>query len=182
MEQVVSHCRSFAPYARRGARVLVLGSMPGAESLRRRQYYAFPRNAFWGIMGEICGFFPPGGVGLPSDPIARALAVPYPRRLQVLARRGVALWDVLASCERAGSLDSEISRARANDIPGLLTRFPTIERICCNGGAAGRYLKKFYPEIFRRAEVLPSTSPAAARFSYAEKLARWREMLCPVIR
>ena len=154
--------RSFPCSADENARVLVLGSMPGEESLRRREYYAFRHNAFWRIMGELFGFSP---------------ELPYAERLAALRSNGVALWDVLAECERSGSLDAAIRFPRPNDIPGLLARLPRVGLVICNGTASGRYLKHFFPEVFRMALVLPSTSPAAARFSYAEKLARWREAL-----
>ena len=149
--------KSFPYSADENARVLILGSMPGAESLRRQQYYAYRHNAFWRIMGVIYGFSP---------------ELPYPERLAKLRENGVALWDVLAECVRPGSLDSAIRAPRPNDIPGLVKRLPKLERILCNGGASRSYLRRFFPEL--EAEQLPSTSPAAARFTYAEKLARWR--------
>lgn len=174
-------CRSFPPCANAAARVLILGSMPGEESLRQRRYYAFPRNAFWRIMGELCGFAPGAALGDDDDPFAAAAAVPYQKRLRALQARGVALWDVLAACERDGSLDAAIRRPRPNDVPGLLRACPRIGLVCCNGGAAERYLRRFFPEVAARAVVLPSTSPAAAMFTYAEKLARWREVIAPAL-
>ena len=92
---------SFAPSVYPGAKVLILGSMPGEESLRRQEYYAFPRNAFWRIMGELFGF-------------SRELS--YRERLARLGEHGVALWDVLESCRREGSLDTRISEPVRNDI------------------------------------------------------------------
>ena len=151
---------SFAYSADENARVLILGSMPGAESLRQRQYYAFKHNAFWRIMGELYAF---------------PVETPYPERLEILKRHRIALWDVLAECERPGSLDSAIRDPRPNDIPGLVAKLPRLEKILCNGGTAYRYLRRFFPEL--AAEQLPSTSPAAARFSYAEKLAAWQAAL-----
>ncbi len=149
--------RSFPYSADENARVLILGSMPGEESLRQREYYAFRHNAFWSIMGELYGF--------PPD-------LPYPERLARLRANGVALWDVLAECVRPGSLDSAIRSPRPNDIPALLKRLPRLEKILCNGGAARNYLQRFFPEL--AAEQLPSTSPAAARWTYAQKLAAWK--------
>jgi hypoxanthine-DNA glycosylase len=152
--------RSF-PYSADGrARFLVLGSMPGAESLRQQEYYAFRHNAFWRIMGELYGFSPD---------------LAYAERLTQLRNNGVALWDVLAECVRPGSLDSAIRAPRPNDIPGLVKHLPHLEKILCNGGASRNYLRRFFPEL--AAEQLPSTSPAAARFTYAEKLAVWRAAL-----
>ena len=156
--------RSFPYSADADARVLILGSMPGAESLRRQEYYAFKYNAFWRIAGELFSF---------------SVELPYLDRLAELRRHGVALWDVLAACERPGSLDSDIRAARPNDIAGLVKKLPKLERILCNGGAAYGYFRRFFPELDARR--LPSTSPAAARWSYAEKLAAWRDALAPVL-
>ena len=148
---------SFPCSADERARFLVLGSMPGEESLRRQEYYAFKHNAFWRIMGELFGFSP---------------ELPYLERLAALRANGVALWDVLAECVRPGSLDSAIRSPRPNDIPGLVKKLPRLEKILCNGGASRNYLRRFFPEL--AAEQLPSTSPAAARLTYARKLAAWR--------
>ena len=152
--------RSFDYSADENARILVLGSMPGAESLRQRQYYAFKHNVFWRIMGEVYGFSP---------------ELPYSERLAELRRCGVALWDVLAECVRPGSLDSDIRAPRPNDIPALMKKLPKLEKILCNGGASRNYLRRFFPEL--AAEQLPSTSPAAARWTYAQKLAAWTAAL-----
>jgi len=156
-------CRSFAPEVDAKTEILVLGSMPGRESLRRQEYYGFPRNLFWSITGELFGFDP---------------ALPYRERIAALLNGGVGLWDVLAGCERpASSLDAAISAPVPNDIPGLLDRFPRIRRICCNGSAAANYLAKFFPGIGIEVRRLPSTSPAAAMFTREEKLRVWRDAL-----
>ena len=159
--------KSFAYSADENARVLILGSMPGAESLRQQQYYAFRHNAFWRIMGELCDFSP---------------ALPYPERLENLRRHGIALWDVLACCERPGSLDTAIAHPEPNPIPELLAQCPAIRLILCNGGAAGRFFKRFFPEVPVPMRVMPSTSPAAARMRYPEKLAAYRAALEPHLR
>ena len=159
-------CVSFPPSADARARVLILGSMPGGESLRRQQYYAFGRNLFWKLTGELFGFAP---------------ELPYAERLERLRDNRVALWDVLAGCERPGSLDSSIRAPEPNDIPGLLATCPGIQRICCNGQTSVKYLRQFFPEIGVEIIKLPSTSPAAAVYSYPEKLARWRAALATVL-
>src|SRR5262245_36271218 len=115
--------RSFPPIASKNARLLVLGSMPGEASLAAGQYYANPRNAFWPIAGELFGF----------DPRA-----PYRRLVASLRACGVAVWDVLACCERDGSLDSHIAPASmlTNDFAAFFARHRRVRDVCCNGGTA----------------------------------------------
>ena len=155
---------SFPPVAAPDARLLILGSMPGEASLRAGQYYAHPRNAFWPIMGDLLGFSPD---------------LPYADRLQCLTAAGIALWDVIAGCERSGSLDADIVRTsvRANDFAGFLAAHPSIERVCFNGAAAEtnfrRHVLPHATANHCRLLRLPSTSPAHAARGYAEKLAAW---------
>jgi double-stranded uracil-DNA glycosylase len=149
------------------ARVLILGSLPSAESIRRGEYYAHPRNAFWPIMGELFG----AGRNLP-----------YAARLRKLAARGVVLWDVLHAAHRPGSLDSAIHprQLEPNDLPALLARHPELKRIVFNGGAAetlfNRHVRPKCGDWLVRIERvrLPSTSPAHAARTFAQKLAAWR--------
>lgn len=154
--------RSFPPAAAPGARVLILGSMPGVESLRRQQYYAHPRNAFWRIMGILFSF---------------SHELPYEARLEALIANRVALWDSLAGCERSGSLDSNIREPVPNDISGLLKKYPSIRSIFCNGTASYQFLKKFHSSLFEQSGLeirqMPSTSPAAAIYSFEQKLKHW---------
>ena len=160
----------FPPVEPRRARVLILGSLPGAESIRRGEYYGHPRNAFWPIMGGLYGAGPD---------------LPYPQRLKKLAARGIILWDVLRAAERKGSLDSAIHprRAEPNDIPALLARHPDLRRIVFNGAAAERLFRRYAAAACgdRLAGVdqvrLPSTSPAHASRSFEDKLALWRAAL-----
>ena len=159
--------RCFLPVADPAtARVLVLGSMPGVASLAAGQYYAHPRNQFWPIMGALFG----------ADP-----ALPYERRLTLLTQAGIALWDVLASCERQGSLDAaiDVRSAQANDFAAFLDAHPLITRVCFNGAlAATRFQRDVMPHV-RALHMtrLPSTSPAHAGMSAADKLAAWRQAL-----
>ena len=148
------------------ARVLVLGSMPGAISLRQGRYYAHPRNAFWPIAAEILGFDP---------------ALDYALRLERLTQAGVALWDVLQGCEREGSLDADIRNAVPNDFAGFLRAHPRLRRVCLNGGkAASLFRRQVLPSLPAALADplvcldLPSTSPAHAAISYEQKLAAWR--------
>ncbi len=149
------------------ARVLILGSMPGVASLAAGQYYAHPRNQFWPIMGQLCG---------------AQHALPYAARLARLQQHGIALWDALAACVRRGSLDAAIDPASAvaNDLPALLHRHRGIALVCCNGATAHRILLRHHGAELAaslpwvRCLRLPSTSPANAGASPAEKLSAWR--------
>jgi len=154
---------SFPPIARPDAQVLVLGSMPGKASLAAHQYYAHPRNLFWNIMGELVGAGPD---------------VPYAQRAQILQDQHIALWDVLQSCTRESSLDSDIKCEVANDFPAFFLAHPQITHVFFNGGKAESMFRKhvkIYPEglIFTR---LPSTSPAHASLSFEKKLVAWSQV------
>jgi TDG/mug DNA glycosylase family protein len=165
-------CRSFPPAAGDDARVLILGSMPGVASLQAQQYYAHPRNLFWPFMGALFGAGP---------------ALPYAARLERLQQCGIAVWDVLAACERPGSLDGRIARASevANDIAGFRAAQPALERICLNGGKAAeafaRHIARPRPATVAglRIITLPSTSPANAGQSRDAKFAAWQAALAP---
>ena len=160
--------QGFPPVSAKDARVLILGSMPGAASLQAHQYYAHPHNRFWPIMGELVGASP---------------ALPYDERLLRLRHAGIALWDVLAQCEREGSLDSAIrdDTAQANDFAGFLARHRLVHTVLFNGAKAeSAWRRHVGPGLagtalqYRR---LPSTSPANAGTPAAAKLAAWREAL-----
>jgi TDG/mug DNA glycosylase family protein len=161
--------KGFPPIADRRARVLVLGSMPSEASLAAGQYYAFRHNQFWRIAGEICGF--------DAD-------APYARRKAALKRRRIALWDVVASCVRPGSLDASIRNdsIRANEFTGFLARHPGIRRVCFNGRKAEsawrRHVAPRLPKsLALEYRLLPSTSPAHAGMGYRSKLRAWRSAI-----
>jgi double-stranded uracil-DNA glycosylase len=164
----------FPPIARRDAQVLILGSLPGRESLARRQYYAHPRNAFWPIMAELCGASP---------------AQSYAERGLRLRRHHVAVWDVCRAAHRPGSLDAAIHPATVvpNDFAAFLRAHRHIALICFNGGkAAELFRRRVLPALPAEFQdlprvTLPSTSPTHAARSQAVKLARWAEALQPVI-
>ncbi|HSG22867.1 MAG TPA: DNA-deoxyinosine glycosylase [Azonexus sp.] len=155
---------SFPPVVAAGARVLILGSMPGKASLQAVRYCAHERNAFWRIMGDLIGAGP---------------ELDYPHRLEKLQAAGFALWDVIAACERASSLDADIVSAsvQANDFSAFFAVHRSIERVFFNGAAAEtsfrRHVLPGLGESRLQLTCLPSTSPAHAARSYAEKLAAW---------
>ena len=162
--------QGFPPLGARHARVLVLGSLPGQASLAAGQYYAQPQNAFWRIMGAL----------LDAGP-----ALPYAERVARLERASVAVWDVLAAGQRAGSLDSAIVRSTAvvNDFQSLFRRHAAISLVCFNGRTAEHlYLRRVHADLPARAQAiplhrLPSTSPAHAGMPFAAKLERWSILL-----
>jgi len=141
--------------------------MPGVASLEAQQYYAHPRNTFWPIVSRLLDF--------PAD-------LDYSGKLQALNNRGYVLWDVVRCCERAGSLDSAIQPASVeiNDFACLLAEYPGIERVFLNGGAAYKlWQKQVAPRLLTpiTATQLPSTSPAYAAMSMAQKRVIWRQIL-----
>ncbi|HCI13242.1 MAG: DNA-deoxyinosine glycosylase [Gallionellales bacterium GWA2_60_142] len=164
----MSRVQSFPPIADAGARILILGSMPGRESLRANQYYAHPRNAFWPIMGNLTGAIP---------------ALPYEQRALKLRAAGIALWDVLASCTRPGSLDSDINQdsIHPNDFAAFFRKHPHIERVYFNGAMAEQSFRKHVlPQLGHlplRLQRLPSTSPANASLRFEQKLEAWKTIL-----
>ncbi len=144
-----------------GAHTLILGNMLSVRSVASQQYYGNPRNAFWRITGELFGF---------------AADDPYDDRTAALVANGIAVWDVLKSCRRTGSLDSAVQPDSmvANDFGELFKTHPGISCILFNGAAAEKNFNRFvrvpFDVHYRR---LPSTSPAQT-MRYEDKLATWR--------
>ena len=161
--------RGFPPIVGRSPRVLVLGSMPGVASLAAREYYAHRRNQFWRIVGEI----------FDVDPCDS-----YSRRRAALTSARIAVWDVVGSCIRPGSLDSSIrdDSIVANEFAAFLARHRRIARVCFNGRKAEaawrRHVLHDLPAV-RQLDyrLLPSTSPAHAGMGYRDKLRIWRNAL-----
>ena len=148
------------------SRVLILGTMPGAMSLQKQQYYANPGNRFWNI---IYGLF-----DLPLEKY-------YEARVNFVKTKGIGLWDVLAQCSRAGSSDSSIRDIVVNDFGGLLKNYPNVRCLAFSSRKAfqlfDKHVKLHSKEIEKRLIkliVLPSPSGQFARMSYTEKLNAWR--------
>lgn len=152
-----------APLVSTQTRVLILGSFPGARSLQLQQYYAHPQNQFWKLLQAIW----------PDSPGALC-ASSYENRSTWLLERGLGLWDVYASCERQGSLDSAIRNAQPNDIAAL--QLPRLAAIAHNGGESfkhARHTRSLGVPVVQ----LPSTSPAHASWSFDRKLDAWRGVM-----
>ena len=136
--------------------------MPGVRSLEEQQYYAHPQNRFWKLMGMFCG-------------VDNLQELSYQDKLQILLNNKIALWDVIQSCNRNGSLDSNIQNETPNDIPELLKRFPKIKVICLNGNKSYSAFKKHFPELLEQYECykLPSTSPANVGYKLEDLYNEW---------
>lgn len=144
-------------------RVLIIGSMPGQQSLEKQQYYGNPRNHFWPIMGELLQ------VNIPDN---------YEERLQLLRQAGIGLWDAIARCERSGSLDATIKREVPNDFSTLFAEYPHIQCVLFNGGKAFTVFKKHVGvDVLEQRffAQLPSTSPVPGKNikSFEEKIEAW---------
>ena len=160
----------FPPILGSEARVLILGTLPSQQSLKKRQYYGHPQNAFWRIMGELFG-------------AGRELS--YEQRTRILVSNGIAVWDVLASGTRPGSMDAAIVEKSvvANDFATLRVQHPELRLVCFNGKAAARLFERSVGNDVResfeavRFVTMPSTSPAYAAMSYEAKLVRWADVV-----
>lgn len=144
---IVEH--QFGPYFDQDARVLLLGSFPSLQSRKEQFYYAHSQNRFWKVLAHVFG-----------DEVPQDLM----QKKSFLSHHHLALWDVIESCEIVNSEDSSIKKARPTDL-SLILDSCKIEKIYCLGNTAGRYFKKFHPELAYMMTVLPSTSPANARYS-----------------
>ncbi len=147
------------PAISRDCRLLILGSFPGVASLRAQQYYGHPRNQFWPLLGAIWGL--------------NLLVLPYPQRLHEVQSRGLGLWDVYASCQRLGSLDSAIQAPALNPLDSLKRRAPGLQLVAHNGSESARVMHAIRA-LGLPVVKLPSSSPANASWSFDRKLAAWR--------
>ncbi len=152
---------SFSPVTGERPRVLILGTMPSAISFEKAQYYGNPRNAFWPIQFHLAQ------IDAVED---------YEARCRMICERGIALWDVLAHCQRTGSSDTAIRKPEPNDIGQFLNSYPTVQAIALNGASAQKlFIRYILPTLVWKGAILslPSTSPANT-MPFFEKLQRWR--------
>lgn len=154
---------SFQPFVNQNTRTLILGTMPGATSLEKQEYYAYRQNHFWRIIFTAFDALP-----VPDD---------FQKKITLLQQNNIGLWDVLQNCEREGSLDSKIKNQVENDFESLFAEFPKIKILVFNGKEAHRYfIKKFGQIEGLRYHIMPSTSPAnTTRFDM--KLEIWSKVL-----
>lgn len=155
--------QSFPSISDSNAKILILGTMPGTQSLALSEYYGNRRNHFWQLLFTLC-----------NEPYT----TDYQTKKNLLLKNHIALWDVLQACEREGSLDSAILKEVPNDFKDFLKSHPQITRIFFNGQQAAKFFKKYVTIDSRYTLVnLPSTSPANARISFEGKLAAWRQIV-----
>ena len=158
-------CECFAPIGKRDARVLIVGSMPGAASLAAGEYYAHPQNAFWRILFSFFG-----------KPLSRD----YGEKKKLIEENSLALWDTVQSCTREGSLDGNMRGIRPNDFEAFFAAYPGIRTVLCNGKTAyGLFLAARAGEG-KKILRMPSTSPAYT-LAYGEKAAAWTEALAEAL-
>ena len=166
MENDNTHCVGLPPSVNLRSEILILGSMPGAASLAAQEYYAHPANRFWPLMAHLLD-----EPGVPAD---------YEKRLAMLLRHHIALWDAIDTCDRAGSLDSDIRNVKANDFTAFLKKWTKIRTIGLNGGKAYATFAKSNKPLLSRPDLhilkLPSTSPANARWRMENLLDSWRTL------
>lgn len=149
---------SFPPIVSEDSKILILGSVPGIKSLEMQEYYAHPQNKFWRILFEL---------------FQEDFTADYAEKIELLKKNKIAVWDVIDSCERKGSLDAEIKNEDHHDILQLLQDFPSIKVIFCNGQKSFKTLRKILPNDLKiPILVLPSTSPAYT-IPYQQKLKDW---------
>lgn len=150
---------SFPPIISDTSKILILGSVPGVKSLQMQQYYAHPQNHFWKIIFELLG---------------EEFTFDYEKRIEIISKNNIALWDVIDTCNREGSLDTKIRNEEHNDILKLLNAHPPIRAIFCNGQKSFKNLKKI---LGKESEipvfVLPSTSPLHT-IPFDKKLNGWK--------
>ncbi len=162
----MSKCKSFLPSVNKNSKILILGSMPGVKSLEAQEYYAHPQNRFWKVMGFLCNCPDLSGFE-------------YQKKLETLLNNGFALWDVIKTCKRKGSLDSDITDEIPNDILGLLKQYKNLKIVILNGNKAYSALKKHIPQVFQEYQCfkMPSTSPANACFRLEDLCKEWQKTL-----
>jgi len=164
----MSDIQSFPPIADKNARTLILGSIPGTASLAAGEYYAHPRNQFWPIMAELLG---------------TGLLISYHSKTKALIDANIALWDVMQSCYRPGSLDAAIDKDSivANDFSTFFNHHSRINRVFFNGAAAEQAFRRLVLPTLNLTAItfckLPSTSPAHAAMNLQQKLDAWQRVI-----
>ena len=155
--------RGFSPVLDENTEILVLGSLPSDESIRKQQYYGNPGNDFWRLLGGALG--------------ENLQEMDYEKRLETLKMHGIGLWDVFEAAQREGSPDSEIRDEDMNDFSTLRKKAPKLRLICFNGKKAGEY-EYLLRSLGYETKVLPSSSGANRRYS-KKRIEEWKAVFKP---
>ncbi len=157
-------CRksSFPPVVDSRTRILILGSLPGERSLEASEYYAHPRNAFWGLVGQAIA------VDLPAET--------YADRLAILRDHGIGLWDSIGSAQRRGSLDSALRDVAPAPLTQLVATLPELRAVAFNGSRSAQIARPRLRGHPLELIDLPSSSPAFAAMSFAQKASQWARL------
>ena len=156
------HTHEFPPVFDGGSRILILGSFPSVKSREQAFYYGHPQNRFWKVISALTG-----------DP----LPLTVQEKKELLWRNGIALWDVIESCEIIGSGDSSIRNVVPTDL-GVILKAAPIEAIYANGSKAGTLYRKYQEPLYKkRITILPSTSPANAAWSLPRLIESWKSWI-----
>lgn len=164
---ISNHIHSFSPIIDERSEVLILGTIPGPESLRKQQYYANPNNQFWNIIFSVFGMDKPDSS--------------YDNKVRFLLEHRIALWDVYYSADRSGAMDADIKNPKLNDIYGLVLAHPRIKCILLAGRTAERAFRKHFTDISVDAFYVPSASSAYARIQINEKINYWKNAISMTI-
>lgn len=153
---------SFEPIINSNSEVLILGTLPGPQSLSMKQYYAHPQNQFWRILYHLFG----------REKVDSA----YEEKIRFVLEHRIAIWDIFHTAERKGALDSNIKNVVVNDIMGLVEKYPNIKRILLSGRTSEKAFLSNFPSVPVSAIYVPSPSPAHTK-PLDEKIRIWREAL-----
>ena len=151
----------FSPVYDENSEILILGSFPSVKSREMQFFYGHPQNRFWKVLAQVL-----------NETVPQTI----PEKKEMLLRHHIALWDVIASCDIAGSSDSSIRNVVPNDLTEIL-QTASIRQIFTNGSTADRLYKKYcFPQTQQKAICLPSTSPANAAWSKERLLTKWNQI------
>jgi len=161
-----SQTHPFPPLYDARSRVLILGSFPSVRSREQRFFYGHPQNRFWRVLGALFDEPPPQSIA---------------EKKALVLEHGLALWDTIASCEIVGSSDASITNVVPNDLRPILDG-AEIRAIFCNGGTSYRWYNALLRDALgREAALLPSTSPANARWTAEMLIKTWGEAILPLL-
>ena len=166
MTEKTAQTHPFPPLYDEGSRVLILGSFPSVKSREQRFFYGHPQNRFWRVLAAVF-----------DEPVPASIE----EKKSLVLRSRLALWDTIASCEITGSSDASITNVVPNDLRPILAA-ADIRAIFCNGGTSYKWYNRLLREkLGREAGLLPSTSPANARWTAEALTEAWKQAILPYL-